>query len=52
MFKKIEGIYNVAKTIAKTLKGNKTSDTIKYVKPGKLGQRARFAITLGKLRKK
>ena len=35
MFKKIEGIYNVAKTIAKTLKGNKTSDTIKYVKPGK-----------------
>ena len=34
MFKKIEGIYNVAKTIAKTLKGNKTSNTIKSVKPG------------------
>ena len=34
MFKKIEGIYNVAKTIAKALKGNKTSNTIKSVKPG------------------
>ena len=34
MFKKIQGIYNVAKTIATTLKGNKTSGTIKSVRPG------------------